>query len=220
MVVREPGTLADPDVDDVRLDGRPVGAVEARQYLLLHKPAGYVSSRHDPDGRAVVTDLVPSGARLFPVGRLDADVEGVLLLTNDGALTHRLLHPRYQIPRIYEADVAGRVTRTDLPRWRQGARLDDGPAVPLSVDVLRTGARTSRVRLIFAEGRKHEVKRYCEALGHRVERLRRTAFGPIVLGNLPVGAARPLTPRELRDLRAAAQERIGALTARKRPGPG
>jgi 23S rRNA pseudouridine2605 synthase len=205
VVVREPGTLADPHVDDVRLDGRPVGAAEAPQYLLLHKPVGYVSSRHDPDGRAVVTDLVPQGARLFPVGRLDVDVEGLLLLTNDGALTHRLLHPRYQIPRVYEADVAGRVTRTDLARWRQGVRLDDGPAVPLAVEVLRTGARTSRVRLTFAEGRKHEVKRYCEALGHRVERLRRTAFGPIVLGNLPLGAARPLTPRELRALRAAAQ---------------
>ncbi len=191
-------------MDDVRLDGRPVGAAEAAQYLLLHKPAGYVSSRHDPDGRAVVTDLVPQGARLFPVGRLDVDVEGLLLLTNDGALTHRLLHPRYQIPRVYEADVAGRVTRNDLARWRQGVRLDDGPAVPLAVEVLRTGARTSRVRLTFAEGRKHEVKRYCEALGHRVERLRRTAFGPLVLGNLPVGAARPLTSRELAVLRAAA----------------
>jgi pseudouridine synthase len=209
VVVREPGTLADPHVDDVRLDGRPIGDAEPRQYLLLHKPAGYVSSRSDPDGRAVVTDLAPRGARLFPVGRLDADVEGVLLLTNDGALTHRLLHPRYQIPRIYEADVAGRVTRTALPRWRQGVRLDDGPAVPLGVEVLRTGARTSRLRLTFAEGRKHEVKRYCEALGHRVQRLRRIAFGPITLGNLPIGAARPLTPHELRALRAAAQDARG-----------
>ncbi len=205
VVVREPGTLADPDVDDVRLDGRRVGAAEPRQYLLLHKPAGYVSSRHDPEGRAVVTDLVPRGARLFPVGRLDVDVEGVLLLTNDGVLTHRLLHPRYEIPRIYEADVEGSVTRAALTRWRQGAQLDDGPAVPLAVEVLRTGSRTSRLRLTFAEGRNHEVKRYCEALGHRVVRLRRTAFGPIGLGNLPVGAARPLTPRELSALRAATQ---------------
>ena len=191
-------------MDDVRLDGRPVGAAETRQYLLLHKPAGYVSSRHDPEGRAVVTDLVPRAARLYPVGRLDVDVEGVLLLTNDGALTHGLLHPRYEIPRVYEAEVAGRVTPSDLARWRRGVTLDDGPAVPLAVDVLRTGARTSRVRLSFAEGRKHEVKRYCEALGHRVERLRRTAFGPISLGDLPVGAARPLTAREVSALRAVA----------------
>ena len=89
--------MADPDADDVRVDGRPVGAAEARQYVLLHKPAGYVTSRRDPDGRAVVTDLVPASPRLFPVGRLDVDVEGALLLTNDGALTHRLLHPRYGI---------------------------------------------------------------------------------------------------------------------------
>jgi len=108
VVVREPGTLADPDVDDVRLDGRRVGAAEPRQYLLLHKPAGYVSSRQDPEGRAVVTDLVPRGVRLFPVGRLDVDVEGVLLLTNDGALTHRLLHPRYEIPRTSRAASRGR----------------------------------------------------------------------------------------------------------------
>ena len=121
MVVREPGTLADLAVDDVRLDGRPVGAAEPRQYLLLHKPAGYVTSRADPDGRAVVTDLVPSGARLYPVGRLDIDVEGVLLLTNDGPLTHRLLHPRYGITRVYEADVKGTVTREALPRWRAGS---------------------------------------------------------------------------------------------------
>jgi len=192
-------------VDDVRLDDRPVGTAEPRQYLLLHKPAGYVSSRHDPEGRAVVTDLVPRGARLFPVGRLDVDVEGLLLLTNDGALTHQLLHPRYEIPRVYEADVEGSVSREALPRWRQGARLDDGPAVPLAVELVRTGARTSRLRLTFAEGRNHEVKRYCEALGHRVARLRRIAFGPIVLGDLPVGAARPLTPPELTALRAATQ---------------
>jgi 23S rRNA pseudouridine2605 synthase len=202
-VVREPGTLADVDVDDVRLDGRPVGAAEAKQYVVLHKPAGYVTSRHDPEGRPVVTDLVASGARLYPVGRLDVDVEGVLLLTNDGALTHRLLHPRYRIPRVYEAEVEGTVTRAALERWRRGAPLDDGPAVPLGVELLRTGRRTSRVRLTFAEGRKHEVKRYCEALGHRVVRLRRIAFGPISLGTLAVGAVRPLTRAEIAALRAA-----------------
>ena len=176
-----------------------------RQYVLLNKPVGYVSSRSDPEGRAVVTDLVPGVARLFPVGRLDIDVEGALLLTNDGALTHRLLHPRYGIARVYEAEVAGTVSRAALPRWRQGVVLEDGPAVPIAVDLLRTGVRATRLRLTFAEGRKHEVKRYCEALGHRVLRLRRTAFGPIALGDLPVGAARALTPREVTALRAAAQ---------------
>jgi 23S rRNA pseudouridine2605 synthase len=205
VVIREPGTLADLDVDDVRLDGQRVGAAEPRQYMLLHKPAGYVTSRHDPEGRAVVTDLVPSSARLYPVGRLDVDVEGALLLTNDGALTHRLLHPRYGIPRVYEAEVKGVVTSEALDRWREGVTLDDGPAVPLGVELLRPLKQTTRLRLTFAEGRKHEVKRYCEALGHPVIRLRRIAFGPITLGTLPVGAHRPLTRAELAKLRAAVQ---------------
>ena len=171
--------------------------------MLLHKPAGYVTSRHDPEGRAVVTDLVPAAARLYPVGRLDVDVEGALLLTNDGALTHRLLHPRYGIPRVYEAEVKGTVTRAALPRWRAGVRLDDGPATPLAVALLGAGPATTRLRLTFTEGRKHEVKRYCDALGHPVVRLRRTAFGPITLGDLPVGAHRVLTRTELAALRAA-----------------
>jgi 23S rRNA pseudouridine2605 synthase len=212
VVVREPGTLADLDVDEVRLDGRPVGAAEAKQYVVLHKPAGYVTSRSDPEGRAVVTDLVPSGVRLYPVGRLDVDVEGVLLLTNDGTLTHRLLHPRYGIPRVYEAEVKGTVTRAALPRWRAGVRLPDGPAMPLAVALLDVGPRTSRLRLTFAEGRKHEVKRYCDALGHPVARLRRVAFGPITLGDLPVGGHRPLTRAELAALRAAVH--AGASAAR------
>ena len=201
-MVREPGTLADLAVDDVRFDGRRVGGPEPPTYLLLNKPRGYVTSRRDPEGRAVVTDLVPKGARLYPVGRLDVDVEGALLLTNDGTLTHRLLHPRYGLPRVYEADVKGVVAADALARWRAGVQLDDGPAVPLEVVLLRAGKQDSRVRLTFTEGRKHEVKRYCESLGHPVIRLRRVAFGPIALGNLPVGAHRPLTTKELAALRA------------------
>jgi len=207
VVVRAPGTLADLDLDEVRLDGRRVGAAEPRQYLLLHKPTGYVTSRRDPEGRAVVTDLVSTGARLYPVGRLDVDVEGALLLTNDGALTHRLLHPRYGLPRVYEAEVTGLVTRESLGPWRAGARLDDGPAVPLAVELVRPAKQTTHLRLTFAEGRKHEVKRYCEALGHPIVRLRRVAFGPITLGTLPRGAFRPLTKNELAALRAAVQDR-------------
>lgn len=202
-VVRNPATLVDPEADRVTVDGRPLPSAEAKRYLLLHKPRGYVTTRHDPQGRRVVTDLVPGGARVYPVGRLDLDVEGVLLLTNDGPLTHRLLHPRYGLPREYEAVVSGRVRAEDLPRWRAGVELEDGPAIPVAVGLLESGERASRVRLTFREGRKHEVKRYCEALGHRVERLRRVAFGPIRLGTLPEGASRPLTPQELRALRGA-----------------
>ncbi|HXL46599.1 MAG TPA: pseudouridine synthase, partial [Candidatus Binatia bacterium] len=136
-------------------------------------------------------------------GRLDWDVEGALLLTNDGPLTHRLLHPRYALPRVYEALVEGSVARGDLERWRRGVALDDGPAKPLAIELERTGPRESRVRLTFAEGRKHEVKRFCEALGHRVVALRRIAFGPVALGPLRPGQSRPLTAREVSALRAA-----------------
>jgi 23S rRNA pseudouridine2605 synthase len=203
-VAREPGTLADPDVDRITVDGRPLRAAEDKRYLLLHKPSGYVTTLSDPNGRPVVAELVPRDVRVYPVGRLDWDVEGALLMTNDGALTHHLLHPRYELPRVYEAEVAGTVARQDLPRWRAGTTLDDGPAVPLAVELVRAGPETSLLRLTFTEGRKHEVKRYCEALGHRVRRLRRIAFGPIRLGDLPRGAVRPLTAREVAALRAAA----------------
>jgi 23S rRNA pseudouridine2605 synthase len=206
VVTREPGTLADLASDRITVDGRAVPAPEPVQYLLLHKPAGVVTTVRDPQGRRVVTDLLPSAVRerVYPVGRLDADVEGLLLLTNDGALTHRLLHPRYALPRVYEAEVAGRVSDVDLPRWRHGVTLDDGPAVPLAVELLHAAAAASTLRLTFTEGRKHEVKRYCDALGHRVRRLRRVGFGPLHLGALAPGACRPLTPREVGALRAVA----------------
>ena len=205
-MTRELGTAADPASDAITVDGRPLPAAEALHYLMLHKPRGIVSTVHDPQGRPVVTDLLPREvrARVYPVGRLDADVEGLLLLTNDGPLTHRLLHPRYELPRVYEAEVAGRVSADDLPRWRRGVALDDGPAVPLAAELVRTGTAGSLLRLTFTEGRKHEVKRYCEALGHRVQRLRRVAFGPIALGTLPLGACRALTHQEIAFLRAAA----------------
>jgi pseudouridine synthase len=203
IVAREVGSLADPEADLIVVDGRPIPKAESKQYVLLNKPRGYVTSRADPAGRPIVTDLVPAAARLYPVGRLDVDVEGALLLTNDGALTHRLLHPRYGLPRVYEVDVGGAVGRGDLSRWRRGAMLEDGPAVPAAVALLRSGTGGSRVRLTFAEGRKHEVKRYCQALGHPVVRLRRIAFGPVQLGELAVGRWRELSTREVAALRHA-----------------
>ena len=202
-VTREPGTLADPLSDVITVDSRPLPAREPLHYVVLNKPRGYVTSRHDPRGRAVVIDLVHAPVRLHPVGRLDYDVEGVLLLTNDGTLTHRLLHPRYRIARVYEASVRGRVTPADLARWRRGVVLEDGPARPIAVEVVRGGAHESLVRVAFTEGRKHEVKRYAEALGHGVLHLRRIAFGPIRLGGLPLGRSRPLSLAEIRALRLA-----------------
>jgi pseudouridine synthase len=202
---RDLATLADPERDVVTVDGRPLPRAEAKHYLLLHKPSGYVTTVSDPRGRPVVADLVRDvEARLYPVGRLDWDVEGALLMTNDGALTHRLLHPRYGLPRVYEAEVAGHVAPGALARWRRGVQLDDGPATPQEVELLHADRDRSVVRLTFTEGRKHEVKRFCAALGHTVRRLRRVAFGPITLGDLPRGRYRQLTPRELATLRNAA----------------
>ena len=205
-VTRELATLADPERDVVTVDGHPLPRAEAKQYFILHKPAGYVTTVSDPRGRPVVNDLVRDvEARVYPVGRLDWDVEGALLMTNDGALTHRLLHPRYGLPRVYDAQVDGRVTTAGLERWRRGVMLDDGPARPLEVEIVQRGHDATLLRLTFTEGRKHEVKRYCGALGHRVRRLRRIAFGPVQLGDLPRGRYRRLTPREVAALRAAAE---------------
>ena len=182
------------------MDGRPLPDRAPLQHLLLHKPRGYVTSRRDPAGRPVVLDLLPPAAAavVYPVGRLDFDAEGLLLLTNDGELANRLLHPRYEIPRVYEVEVDGRVAAADLPRWRRGVVLDDGPAVPKRVTrVSADGGRGTRLRVTFAEGRYREVKRYCKALGHPVRRLTRVQFGPLHLGALAPGAHRPLTVAEL-----------------------
>ena len=207
-VVRlEPGAQADPATDVVALDGRVVGAREARAYVLLHKPPGYVTSLHDPEGRRVVRDLLPAGSpRLFPVGRLDYDAEGLLLLTNDGELANRLLHPRYEIPRVYEVEVERRVAPADLDGWRRGVVLPDGPARPSAVRILRHGRGSTWLSVTFREGRYREVKRYCKALGHPVVRLRRVQFGPLRLGALPAGQTRALTAEELDRLRSLRHE--------------
>jgi pseudouridine synthase len=198
----EPGAQADPATDAITLDGRPVGAREAHAYLLLHKPRGYVTSLHDPEGRKVVTDLLPQGTPgLFPVGRLDYDAEGLLLLTNDGELTNRLLHPRYEIPRVYEVEVERQIGPGDLERWRRGVVLPDGPALPSAVRILKRGKGSTWLSVTFREGRYREVKRYCKALGHPVMRLRRVQFGPLRLGALQPGRTRPLTGAELDELR-------------------
>ncbi len=198
----EPGAQADPERDRIAVDGQPLPAPAPHRYVLLHKPRGYVCTRRDPEGRPVVLDLLPAEmGRLYPVGRLDYDAEGLVLLTNDGALADRLLHPRYEVPRVYEVEVEGRVPGADLPRWLEGAMLPDGPAVPRAVSLLRRSTRGTWLRVTFAEGRYHEVKRYCSGMGHPVLRLRRVEFGPLRLGNLPPGRGRPLTATELERLK-------------------
>jgi 23S rRNA pseudouridine2605 synthase len=197
------GTTADPRRDRIEVDGRSLGLPTAFLYFLVHKPVGVVSTLHDPQGRRTVRDLL-SGVpeRVFPVGRLDYDSAGLLLMTNDGDLTERLLHPRYQMPRTYHVKVSGIPTSKALEALRAGVRLDDGTlSAPVEAQVLRVGDRKAWLEVTLREGRNREVRRMCEAVGHRVEKLARVRFGPLVLDNLPPGAYRPLTSREIRALK-------------------
>jgi 23S rRNA pseudouridine2605 synthase len=198
--------VTDParDVDEssgVAVDGEAVGGAETRVTYLLHKPAGVVSTAKDTHGRRTVVDLVPAGARLYPVGRLDADATGLILLTNDGALAERLTHPRYEVPKTYEATVAHPPVReAALRALREGVELEDGRTAPARARRLAT----DRIELTIHEGRNRQVKRMCEAVGHRVVSLHRSRLGPLRLGDLGPGRHRRLSPAEVERLRKAA----------------
>jgi 23S rRNA pseudouridine2605 synthase len=190
-------TFVEPG-DRVELDGRAL-AMEQLAYVLLHKPDGVVTTASDPHGRPTVVQLVGVPQRVVPVGRLDADTTGALLLTNDGPLAHRLMHPRYQVDKVYEAEVEGEPDDEALRRLAEGVDLDDGPTAPAGVR--RLGP--SRLELTLHEGRKHQVKRMCEAVGHPVRRLHRSAYAGLTLGAVGPGEWRELTQDELAALRAA-----------------
>ncbi len=182
--------------DAVEVDGRPV-AEQRLAYRLLHKPEGVITTARDPRGRPTVVGLVPPEPRVVPVGRLDADTTGVLLLTNDGALAHRLAHPRYEVDKVYEAEVEGDPSPEALRRLAEGVDLDDGRTAPAAARPLGRG----RLELTIHEGRKHQVKRMCGAVGHPVRRLHRSRYAGLELGDLAPGAWRDLTPAEIEALR-------------------
>jgi 23S rRNA pseudouridine2605 synthase len=189
--------VTDParDVDegsDVSLDGRNV-APEPREVWAVNKPAGVVSTAREPGKRQAVTELVDSERRLYPVGRLDADSTGLILLTNDGELANRLTHPRYGVPKTYRLWVARPPSDADLERLRRGVRLEDGPTSPAEVE--RRGER--EIEVTIREGRKRQVRRMAEAVGNQVEGLTRIRIGSLELGDLPKGAARALETREI-----------------------
>ena len=207
--VTELGTRATPS-DRITVDGRPLPRPPHLVYVLLNKPAGVVTTAHDPEGRPRVVDLVPRQmGRLFPVGRLDLPSTGLLLLTNDGALAARLMHPRFHVPRTYRVKVAGLPDETALGRLRRGIRLEEGRTAPAHVTVEKALPTKTWLRLTVHEGRSHLVRRMCDAIGHPAEKLQRIAFGPIRLGALPLGEFRLLTPQEVRALRGAARRGRG-----------
>jgi 23S rRNA pseudouridine2605 synthase len=216
QTVREMGTKADPAVDDIRLDGRRIKGAERHRYILLNKPAGYVSTRSDPQRRRTVLDLL-AGVReyIYPVGRLDYDTEGLLLLTNDGDLAARLTHPRHGIERTYEARVAGMPDQDAIDRLRRGIPLDGRRTLPANVVLLNKAPATrlagrrqpEGVLLItIREGRNRQVRRMCEAVGHPVKKLARKRIGPLTDRRLKPGEWRELTPQEVGALQKAASK--------------
>jgi len=218
------GDRVDPRRDQITVDGVPVSANPEARYLALHKPAGVTTTMGDPHARRTVAEFVPPGPRLFPVGRLDRESEGLLLLTNDGDLAQRLQHPRYGVEKEYLAEVEGTPRQTTVRRLVSGVDLVDGPARAVSARVV--GARSGRaaVRMVMVEGRNREVRRMLDAIGHPVTRLVRTRMGPVRLGSLKVGRTRPLTPEEVRGLYEASakpetREKPARPSSGGRPAP-
>ena len=191
--------------DEVSVDDEVVVLHQLR-YVLVNKPRGVASTRSDPHAERVIVDLVPNGRILFPVGRLDVDTTGLIILTNDGALANRLMHPRYGVPKTYLARVRGKVSKRDLAVIRHGVELEDGLTWPAEVRLQKQSAKTALIELTIHEGRKHQVKRMLLAVGLPVEELHRRRYGPLTDKNLAVGAFRDLNGDEVDALRRAGEE--------------
>jgi pseudouridine synthase len=198
------GMLIDPENDQVTFEGKPVQPRGPRRYYALNKPQGVIVSARDPAGRTTVFDLIEQPVRLFAVGRLDYDSRGLLLLTDDGEVSHRFMHPSHQVPREYLAEVRGIPAAGDLLRLRSGIPLDGKLTSPAEVELVSSGGGASRVRLVLREGRNREVRRMLAAVGHPVRSLTRTAYGPIRLGRLREGGWRRLRQPEVDALKLAA----------------
>jgi 23S rRNA pseudouridine2605 synthase len=203
-VVTEQGRRVDPERDVIRVDGARIPPPRRHLYLALNKPRGVVVTMDDPEGRRTVADLLATGGsrvvrneRLFHVGRLDADSEGLLILTNDGELANKLAHPSYLVPKTYIAEVTGLVSAETLRKLRRGITLEDGPVRPASVKITSSAADRTLIKITLQEGRNRIVRRTMEAVGHPVRRLSRIGIGPVRLGNLKVGEYRELTREEL-----------------------
>jgi 23S rRNA pseudouridine2605 synthase len=205
LVVKEPGVRALWGVDRIEVDGREIPEPSQRIYLMLNKPFGYICSLSDPQGRPLVTDLLEDiPQRVYPVGRLDFDTMGLLLLTNDGRWAYHLTHPRYKVPRTYKVTVNGRITDQAMNRLRRGIRLGDGPAGPAKLRPVSLEERQSVIRITITQGKSRQVRRMLEAVGYEVIHLIRTGFGGLRLGDLKVGEYRHLESHEVASMKKLA----------------
>ncbi len=212
-VVRIPGTRVDPEHDEIFVDGKPIGKIHHRTYVMLHKPAGVVSTTDDPQGRPTVVDLVNLEQRLFPVGRLDYDSEGLLLLTDDGELTQKLTHPSYQVEKEYRVLLDDAPSPNALRAWRSGVELDGVKTAPAWVELIERTPEGAWVRVILHEGRKRQIREVARLLGYEVRRLIRVREGPLTLGDLPSGTWRFLTDEEVDMLREHAERSVAVADA-------
>ena len=204
-VVTEPGTKADPQTDEIRVDGRLISLETEKLYIALHKPPGYVTTLSDPQGRPIVTDLLTGVTeRVYPVGRLDYDSEGLLILTNDGEFAQRLQHPRYGIPKTYRVKVEGNLTRGELKALEDGIDLPDGRFAPADVRLEKTNRGSTWLSIVITDGRNRVIRRAFDSIGHSVARLVRTAVADLSLGSLHEGSWRVLEQREVARLFARA----------------
>jgi 23S rRNA pseudouridine2605 synthase len=194
------GDRVDPETDLLTLDGAPVPLAAGIETYLLYKPVGVISTAKDPQGRRTVVEMVPSSRRLYPVGRLDADSEGLILVSNDGELTNRVTHPRYGITKKYLVEVRGRPSPSSLRRLTDGVELEDGPARAETARLVDSSPERALVEMVMVEGRNREVRRMMDAIGHEVTRLVRTAIGPLNDPHLQPGQSRILSPGEIQTL--------------------
>lgn len=217
--VTELGYCVDPDTQKIQLDGENV-AVQRKVYYVLNKPTGCLCTNNDPSGRRRVVDLFPKvRERLFTVGRLDENSEGLILVTNDGEFANRLAHPRYRVPRTYEVQVVGIPTQETFQKMREGIHLSDGLFRIQRAKKLRTKGKSTVLQLILSQGRNREIRRMLAKIGHKVMKLKRVQFGPLKLGRVTVGEYRPLNKQELRELKALIERKSSPrATPSTRPG--
>ncbi len=207
--VRESGTRIDPVKDDIRLNGEKI-LPPKMQYYILNKPKGIISTTSDERGRQDVTSFIPTRHRIYPVGRLDKDTTGLILLTNDGELTHKLIHPRYHVPKVYRLTIEGRMEKEQINAFQKGVILDDGITSPAEVKIIDDSYQKSLIEVTLHEGKNRQIRRMCEIVGMNLLELERIKFGPISIGQLKSGKYRELSDKEVEQLRQAANKAMSS----------